>query len=821
MIAKLQEAAQATRLGPELIALALLILFSVAVAAFGSRRVRETDALARADADGDAKSPILSIALAFALLTGITAWFLIYRLDDFSGADAVLTWETPTIARQFEITREGTSTAQMFVDGLKWDDGVVARGENMLLYGPPTHALLKAWNFTPKVLRVVSVFWAVASLPLMFLLGRRCGGGSVLAGLAATAFLSLDQTFIFLGHYGTGLSASLFATLLAVNVVWWLLEHPRPPWWAGPAGAGALFLATLHYSPARIVVLLLLGLIAWCVVFESSRLGARHRLAFALIILCGILVVAGEHRAGATRFFLAARGEQAAYFVEDPYYIRSVLKRPDSRQPLTLGEKLTLTGKVAAANLPSLAWHFSPSWRLSPDAGLATIGSDPPRVPVLRAALFPLVVLGLMLGWSAILAPRPRISAPAPTAWDQRWPIWRQGFLFAWVVGTGVALLFTTRVDSYRLHLLVIPLGLWAGLGTAAYDRWLHHSGVPRWLGASLATMMLGLLAWQNVWWEFMPEVRAAAKGKLMAEFTAHLPKNVPVNLISNLGVGEMGWLQLEIEESNRRQLGPPLAKLSGPPQQLLSQDMLLGPPEKLDDERLDQIEAFEESMRNKQTLIGPGEILLPLVEYLKQRGYKMDSLALPSNVSEPMRPDWSVQLIPVQPTPPFASMAPAAEVTAPRVGTAANATSPARTVSLVGNPPLRSTFGFSPSQFNKTSQGQPIRMRGINYVVGIGMHTPASVTYAVPGDAEFFEATIGFDDEVLDSTKADATFRVRDKSGRLLFSSGRLLPSDGPKLIRVPIRGAGELTLSVSEARNGRDDDHVNWGEPVFVLAP
>ena len=89
-----------------------------------------------------------------------------------------------------------------------------------------------------------------------------------------------------------------------------------------------------------------------------------------------------------------------------------------------------------------------------------------------------------------------------------------------------------------------------------------------------------------------------------------------------------------------------------------------------------------------------------------------------------------------------------------------------------------------------------------------------------MPDDADFFEATIGFDDEMRQAKRADAAFRIRDKNGRLLFSSGRLVPSDGPRRIRVPVRGARELTLSVSEARNGKDEDHVNWGAPVFVLS-
>ena len=814
MIAKLQEAAQATRLGPELIALALLVLVSLMVAAFALRRRG-----GNADAPVISPARIIPVALGFVFLTGIAGWFLIHRLDDYSGADSVLVWEAPIAGRHLEIINEGKSTAQVFFDCLKWDDGLVARGEAMMLYGPPTHAAFLALGYTTVALRIVSVFWALASLQLMYLLGRRFSGGSAVAGLAAAAYLSLDQIFLFVGHYGTGLSASLFATLLAVNIVWWFLEHPRPPWWSGLACAAALFLATLHYSPARIVVLLLLGLITWCLVIEFRQLGARHRIAFAVILLCGALVVAAEYRAGTARLFLAARGEQAAYFVDDPHYIRKILKRADSESPLTSREKLELAGRVAATNLPALARHFTPSWRLTQEPGAATIGTDPPRVPVLRAALLPLVWLGLLLGWWSAFTIGSTVVPPNRSRWIVRWTVWRQGFLVAWVVGTAVTLLFTTRVDSYRLHLLIIPFAVWAGLGVAAFREWLLRAGCPRWIGSGLAATTVLLLAWQNIWWEFTPEIRAAGKGGYVAERSLQLPKSEPLNLISSLTVGERGWVQLAIEEANRRKLGPPLAAISGPPHELLADGILQGPPENVDDAHLDQIETFEESLAGKQTLVGPGQSLLPLVDYLKRRGFIIRELTLPPGMTEFLRADWTIHLIPVQPTPARARILPPEDASAPRSDP--DRVAAGKTIPLTDQSPLRSIFGFSPTQFDKSSQGQPIRMGGVDHPRGIGMHTPSTITYAVPAEAEFFEAVIGFDDEIRQSKVADATFRVRDKDGRLLFSSGRLVPADGPKGIRVPVRDAGEITLSVSEARNGRDEDHVNWGSAQFIVAP
>jgi len=89
-----------------------------------------------------------------------------------------------------------------------------------------------------------------------------------------------------------------------------------------------------------------------------------------------------------------------------------------------------------------------------------------------------------------------------------------------------------------------------------------------------------------------------------------------------------------------------------------------------------------------------------------------------------------------------------------------------------------------------------------------------------VPAGADTLEAVVGLSDSVLKGCgKPAVTFEVRDDRDQLRFDSGVMDAAAEPRAIRVDVRGTKTVTLVVTEGGNGRDCDHANWADPVFVL--
>ncbi len=812
MIEALHRAAAASFVSPEAMAFGV-VLIAVAFVLLAKRRERLVEAGAPSAASAAQPTRFASF-LIWILLFGLAGAFLLCRIGESPGPDTLFVWESAVVDRQVASAREGTTTLQLVRQCLRWDDGLVARGDAMMLFGPPSYALLNWLDFDPVALRLVSVWWALASLPLIYLLGKRFGGGSRLGGFAAAICLALDQTFLFLGHYGTGLSATVFSLLLAIHTAWWFLERERPPFWSGLACAASFFLATLHYSPARLAVLLLLAGLVWCLVRHWRIFGWRHRIGVAVIFLCAGGVAYGEWKAGTARLFLAARGEQAAYFVDDPYYVEAYLKQP-KKKALSLLEKAQLLGAVAAENWPNLRWHFTPSWQLSRPPGVAALQTDPPRIALLRAGLFPFLLLGFGVAWATgrSRAPQDSVSESSPRLARLRGL--QHTFLLLWVLGTAAALLLTTRVDSYRLNLLAIPFSLWAAAGIVYIHERLRHARWTRVVAPVLAVAVSALLVWQNVWMEFLGKVPPPGAAGLVAACVAKLPAREPADVVFTGDVGGTGWLRLNLERSWRHGIGPKIDHLGGVPNRFLDTWTLSQPWDRMTNEQLDIADAFDASLADRKTLFGPSELVRPVIDFLTARGYQLEKLKPPPSVAGLMKKEWALYLMPKQPQPISLEVAgtKSADVGSER-------TESVRLQWLAQMEPTQVTFGEAAPRMDKAIMGEPIRMAGQIYHHGIGMHTPCQMTYRIPADATVFEATIGFSDGVSNpTTLADAAFRIRDETGRIIYSSGRLTPADGVRAVRVGVRGVKEITLSVSESRNGRNSDHVNWASAAFVI--
>ena len=132
---------------------------------------------------------------------------------------------------------------------------------------------------------------------------------------------------------------------------------------------------------------------------------------------------------------------------------------------------------------------------------------------------------------------------------------------------------------------------------------------------------------------------------------------------------------------------------------------------------------------------------------------------------------------------------------------------------------PSEVQYGFAPPQINAGWEGGPLRVGGLDYSTGIGMHAWCRMTYEVPARAVSFDSVVGLADSVQSCPEADVVFQVLDQNGRVLFDSGLVRPGDPALHVHVELAGITGVTLAVTEGVNGRDCDHAVWGNPAIVL--
>lgn len=131
---------------------------------------------------------------------------------------------------------------------------------------------------------------------------------------------------------------------------------------------------------------------------------------------------------------------------------------------------------------------------------------------------------------------------------------------------------------------------------------------------------------------------------------------------------------------------------------------------------------------------------------------------------------------------------------------------------------PTRTTASFAAMGVNTSWDGWPLTIGGRVLGEGIGMHAVSTATYVVPEGATDLEALIGLSGSVAGSDGA-AQFLVLGQDGAVLFDSGVVVADAPERVVRVPLRGAREVTLKLDDGGNGINSDHGVWGEASFLL--
>jgi hypothetical protein len=120
------------------------------------------------------------------------------------------------------------------------------------------------------------------------------------------------------------------------------------------------------------------------------------------------------------------------------------------------------------------------------------------------------------------------------------------------------------------------------------------------------------------------------------------------------------------------------------------------------------------------------------------------------------------------------------------------------------------------PLRADRNVTGGPLRLRGVEFPKGLGVHSRSTVTYRLDGKFRRFHAMIGIDDDTAGA--GSATFEVL-LDGKTVYRSGILTgTSPAADIERLDISGGRLMSLRVDYATQGDIQDHANWCEAVLI---
>lgn len=137
----------------------------------------------------------------------------------------------------------------------------------------------------------------------------------------------------------------------------------------------------------------------------------------------------------------------------------------------------------------------------------------------------------------------------------------------------------------------------------------------------------------------------------------------------------------------------------------------------------------------------------------------------------------------------------------------------------LSGLPWTSARSGWSPSgdglpRRDATIEGHALRLGARRFSTGIGTHAPSEIAYRLDGRYARFAATI-----VAGEAGGSVAFRVLG-DGEVLFESGVLRGPKGLQEVDVPLAGAKELRLVVTDAGDGNHCDVATWAGARLLAA-
>ena len=328
--------------------------------------------------------------------------------------------------------------------------GVLSASGKSLLYGVPTYALMNKIGWSVFTLRIVAFLFGLLLLIPGYFLAARLFNRSV--GLIFVMLLAANTHTIYYMGYGVSSTATLFGLLLALALcvatlqVRWFHRYVL-----ALLAAIALFASCFNYSPAKIFVVITLaclGLYSFVSLWRWKERGQSGLAAFLTVVVTLGLFTAERHlNPGAD--FASARGEQALIFMNYKGDLINYLgDTPDIQaiDPATmpLSVKLRFLSAVAKRRLPELIRAYDPIEAIKfvyPQGSFD--GTSMLTYPI---GLWVVLIVGF-IGTIASLQ------------------TFRSFFILSLLFGGLTTLLLTTRFDTHRAYIIIVPVSMMIAYG--------------------------------------------------------------------------------------------------------------------------------------------------------------------------------------------------------------------------------------------------------------------------------------------------------------------------------------------------------------------
>ena len=98
-------------------------------------------------------------------------------------------------------------------------------------------------------------------------------------------------------------------------------------------------------------------------------------------------------------------------------------------------------------------------------------------------------------------------------------------------------------------------------------------------------------------------------------------------------------------------------------------------------------------------------------------------------------------------------------------------------------------------------------------------MHAPTTLEYAIPKDASYFQAVLGLSDDVQFCYPHTVRVTLSDETGNTLFDSDIISDPTDVRYLFVDVRAAKILSINVHELGDGRDCDHLDLANALFLI--
>ncbi|GMU82722.1 MAG: hypothetical protein AMXMBFR47_25930 [Planctomycetota bacterium] len=128
---------------------------------------------------------------------------------------------------------------------------------------------------------------------------------------------------------------------------------------------------------------------------------------------------------------------------------------------------------------------------------------------------------------------------------------------------------------------------------------------------------------------------------------------------------------------------------------------------------------------------------------------------------------------------------------------------------------PVSVEQGFGQLQFNRSVDGNALRLKGSTYRYGLGSHAESRLVFNIPAGMTTFETWVGVDDETGGKGSIVAAIYL---DGKRVFESPQLIGGGDPLRVSIPLAGAKQIMLVAETADEGNRFDHVDWADARFT---